>query len=108
MFFGQTRFSLVSAMTSMLALGLPIEKIVPMVTTHPAKMLGMEKELGSLRPGVEADVSIIHDERGSWTLSDNERTKVKTDRLLRPYFCIRAGQRYDADASILPPMAQAA
>jgi dihydroorotase len=108
MFFGQTRFSLVSAMTSMLALGLPIEKIVPMVTTHPAKMLGMEKELGSLRPGVEADISVVHDERGSWTLSDNERTKVKTDRLLRPYFCIRAGKRYDADASILPPMAQAA
>jgi dihydroorotase len=108
MFFGQTRFSLVSAMTSMLALGLPLEKIVPMVTTNPAKMLGMEKELGSLRPGVEADISIIHDERGSWTLSDNERTKVKTDRLLRPYFCIRAGKRYDADASILPPMAQAA
>src|SRR6185369_1785616 len=61
MFFGQTRFSLVSAMTSMLALGLPIEKIVPMVTTHPAKMLGMEKELGHLRTGAEADISVLHD-----------------------------------------------
>src|SRR5712691_5012193 len=37
MFFGQSRFSLVSTMTSMLALGLPLEKIVPMVTTHPAQ-----------------------------------------------------------------------
>ena len=95
-------------MTSMLALGLTMEQIVPMVTTHPAKMLGMEKELGSLRPGAEADVSVLHDERGSWTLSDNERTRVKTDRMLRPYFCLRAGKRYDSDASILPPLAAAA
>ena len=108
MFFGQTRFSLVSTMTTMLALGLPIERVVPMVTTHPAKMLGMENELGSLRPGVEADVSVLHDERGNWTLTDNEKNKVRTDRLLRPFFCLRAGERHESDASILPPLAQAA
>jgi dihydroorotase len=108
MFFGQTRFSLVSAMTSMLALGLTLEQILPMVTTHPAKMIGMEKELGHLKPGAGADISVLHDERGSWTLQDNERTKLRTDRMLRPYFCLRAGKRHDSDASILPPLAVAA
>jgi dihydroorotase len=108
MFYGETRFSLVSAMTSMLALGLPLEKIVPMVTTNPAKMIGMQEQLGHLKTGAEADVSVIHDERGSWTLTDNERTRQKADRMLRPFFCLRAGKRYDSDASILPPLAQAA
>ena len=108
MFFGQTRFSLVSAMTAMLALGLTIEQIVPMVTTHPAKMLDMADELGHLKTGAAADVSVIHDERGQWTLSDNEKTKLKTGRMLRPYFCLRAGKRFDSDASILPPLAAAA
>jgi dihydroorotase len=108
MFFGQTRFSLVSAMSSMLALGLPIEKIVPMVTTNPAKMIGMESELGTLKPGGVADVSVLHDERGRWTLRDNEGTKVHAERMLRPFFCLRAGVRYGADASILPPLAEAA
>src|SRR5256714_7593826 len=108
MFFGKTRFSLVSTMTTMLALGLPLEKVVPMVTTNPAKMLGMENELGSLRPGVEADISVLHDDRGSWVLTDNERTQQRAERLLRPYFCLRAGRRFDADASILPPLAVAA
>jgi dihydroorotase len=108
MFFGSTRFSLVSAMSTMLALGVPLEKIVPMVTTHPAKMLQMENELGSLRPGVEADVSVLHDERGDWTLRDNEGTKLRAERMLGPHFCLRAGRRYDADASILPPLAAAA
>jgi dihydroorotase len=108
MFFGQTRFSLVSAMSSMLALGLPLETIVPMVTTHPAKMLGLESELGHLKPGGVADISVLHDERGRWTLRDNEGTTVRAERMLRPYLCLRAGQRYDADASILPPLAAAA
>jgi dihydroorotase len=108
MFFGRTRFSLVSAMSSMLALGVPLEKIVPMVTTKPARMLGMENELGSLRAGVEADVSVLHDERGQWTLRDNEGTKLSAERMLRPHFCLRGGRRHDSDASILPPLAEAA
>jgi dihydroorotase len=108
MFFGQTRFSLVSAMSSMLALGLPLEKIVPMVTVNPAKMLGLEKEIGLLKPGVAADVSVLHDERGRWTLRDNEGNTVRAERMLRPDFCLRAGQRHGADASILPPLAAAA
>ncbi len=58
MFFGQTRFSLVSAMSSMLALGLPIEQIVPMVTTHAAQMIGLQGEIGTLKPGVAADVTV--------------------------------------------------
>lgn len=108
MFFGRTRFSLASAMTSMLALGVPLEKIVPMVTLNPAKMLGLESELGLLKPGVAADVTVLHDERGRWTLRDNEGNEVRSERMLRPHFCLRAGRRHDADASILPPLAQAA
>ena len=108
MFFGQIRFSLVSAMTSMLALGLKLEQVVPMVTSNPAKMCGMEGEIGTLRPGVAADVSVLHDDRGAFMLKDNEGTQVKTERRVRPAFCLRQGARYEADASILPPLAQAA
>jgi len=108
MFFGQTRFSLVSAMSSMLALGLPLEAVVPMVTTNPARMLGLQGEVGNLKPGAAADVSVLHDERGRWTLRDNEGNTVRAERMLRPHFCLRHGGRYDADASILPPLAEAA
>jgi dihydroorotase len=102
LFAGQTRFSLVSAMTSMLALGLPLERVIPMVTTNAARMLGMQEELGHLRVGGIADVSVLSDERGRWTLHDNEGTKVRTDRLLEPLFCLRAGHLFHAAAPILP------
>jgi dihydroorotase len=107
MFAGGTNFSLVSAMTGLLACGVPLEKIVPMVTSHAAAMLGLGGEIGNLRPGSVADVSVLADERGRWTLRDNEGTEAVAERLLRPLFCLRAGRRYDADAPILP-VAQAA
>jgi dihydroorotase len=107
MFFGATRFSLVSAMTAMLACGLKLEQVIPMVTTNAAKMARMEGTIGTLIPGVCADVSVLNDDRGRWVLSDNEKTQVVTDRMLTPAFCLRAGERFDADASILP-VAQAA
>ncbi|MEN3297146.1 MAG: dihydroorotase [Burkholderiales bacterium] len=107
MFAGRTRFSLVSAMTSMLALGLTLEQVVPMVTTNAARMIGLEGEIGSLRPGSVADITVLADERGSWTLTDNEGTKVEAKQLLQPLFCLRTGERFDADAPILP-MLQAA
>jgi dihydroorotase len=107
MFAGATNFSLTSAMTGLLACGVPLEQLVPMVTSNAAAMLGLGDEIGTLRPGVAADVTVLADERGRWALRDNEGTQVAAERLLRPLFCLRAGQRYDADASILPA-AQAA
>jgi dihydroorotase len=107
MFAGSTNFSLTSAMTGLLACGVPLEKLVPMVTSHAAATLGLADEIGTLRPGAAADVSVIADERGRWVLRDNEGTEVAAERLLRPLFCLRAGQRFDADAPILP-VAQAA
>src|SRR5205814_8590854 len=107
MFAGGTNFSLISAMTGLLACGVPLEKIVPMVTSNAAAMLGLGDEIGTLHPGVVADVSVLADECGRWTLRDNEGTEVTSERLLRPMFCLRAGRRYEADAPILPA-AQAA
>ena len=101
-FLGQARFSLTQAMSSMMALGLSLQQVVPMVTSHPAAMVGMSGEIGSLQPGRVADVSVLRDMRGRFTLRDNEKTEVIADRLLQPEFCLRAGKRFDAMASILP------
>ena len=101
-FAGQAKFSLTQAMSSMMALGLTLEQVVPMVTTHPAQMVGRSDELGSLEPGRIADVSVLSDLRGRFRLHDNEQTEVIAERLLQPAFCLRAGERFDATAPILP------
>jgi dihydroorotase len=101
-FAGQAKFSLVQAMSSMMALGLTLEQVVPMVTSNPAKMLGRADEIGALKVGREADVSVIRERTGRFVLSDNEKNEVVAERLLQPTFCLRAGTRYDAVAPILP------
>jgi dihydroorotase len=101
-FKGQARFSLTQAMSSMLALGLSLEQVVPMVTSNPAAMLGMAGEIGSLAVGRVADVSVLDDVRGRFLLRDNDQNEVVAERLLQPVFCLRAGERFEADASILP------
>jgi dihydroorotase len=65
-------------------------------------MIGLLREIGTLRPGAAADISVLADERGRFILEDNEKNKVVAERLLQPLFCLRAGQRYDANATILP------
>jgi dihydroorotase len=101
-FAGQARFSLTQAMSSMLALGLTLQQVVPMVTSNAAAMAGLSAEIGALKPGMAADVSVLDDVRGRFRLQDNERTEVISERLLMPAFCLRAGRRYDATAPILP------
>src|SRR6266568_9647042 len=107
MFAGANNFSLTSAMTGLMACGVALEDIVPMVTSHAAQMLGRDGEIGSLRPGATADVSVLADDSGRWVLRDNEGTEAVAERMLSPLFCLRAGRRIDADAPILP-VAQAA
>ena len=102
LFRGRTQFSLVSAMTSMLALGLPLPYVVAMATRNAARMVGLEGELGTLKIGGTADISVLHDHAGQWVLRDNEGTEVVAERLLMPAFCLRAGERFDATAPILP------
>ncbi|WP_445491878.1 amidohydrolase/deacetylase family metallohydrolase [Rhodopseudomonas sp. RCAM05734] len=101
-FAGQAKFSLVQAMSSMMALGLTLEQVVPMVTSNPAKMIGLSDKVGSLKVGMDADVSVITTKPGRYTLRDNENTEVVADGLMQPLFCLRAGVRHDAVAAILP------
>ena len=106
-FAGHTRFSLTHAMTGLMACGLTLEQVVPMATVNAARMLGLENEIGTLKPGVAADVSVLADERGRWKLGDNEGNEAIAERMVRPLFALRAGKRIEADATILP-QAQAA
>jgi dihydroorotase len=73
-----------------------------MVTSNPAKMLRRDDEIGALKVGRDADVSVLTEQTGRFILRDNEKTEVIAERLLQPAFCLRAGTRYDAVAPILP------
>jgi dihydroorotase len=65
-------------------------------------MLRLSDTIGALRPGMDADVTVLTQKPGRYILRDNEKTEVVADSVLQPRFCLRAGNRHDAVAPILP------
>jgi dihydroorotase len=101
-FFGIAPFSLTIAMTELLTLGMSLEEIIPTVTSNAAAMVRMEDEIGALKVGRDADISVLDIANGRFKLSDNSGVEVVTDKLIRPVFCLRAGKRYDSDSPLIP------
>ena len=108
LFSGDVKFSMTHAMTELVALGMPLDDVIATATSNAAAMLNMTDEIGTMKPGMVADITVLADERGKWVLRDNSGDEVVTDRYLRPDFCLRAGKRFDADAIILPQLEAAA
>jgi dihydroorotase len=101
-FFGVAPFNLTIAMSELIHLGVPLDRIVAMVTSNPAKMLRMEDQIGTLGVGMEADISVLTMDSGRFKLSDNSGAEVVAERLLRPEFCLRGGIRHNADSVFIP------
>jgi dihydroorotase len=101
-FFGVAPFNLTIAMSELLHLGVPLERIVAMVSCNPAKMLRMQDRIGSFGIGMEADISVLSQDTGRFQLSDNTGAVEVCETLLRPAFCLRAGVRHDADSVFIP------
>ena len=107
-FFGVAPFNLTVAMSELLALGLDLDEVVATVTANPAKMLGMEDEIGTLQPGREADVSVLQVLAGRFRLSDNSGGEVVAERLVVPAWCMKAGRVFPADSPLVPAPAAVA
>ena len=77
-FAGQAKFSLVQAMSSMMALGLSLEQVVPMVTSNPAEMLGLvRRQSARCGPASRPMSRCSTKQRGRYVLRDNEKTRSR-------------------------------
>ena len=69
-------YGLYHAISELMAVGLELPDLIPMVTSNAAKLLRMEDEIGALRPGMTADISIFRELTGQWTLRDSLKAEV--------------------------------
>ena len=63
-------FDLPTCMSKFLALGMSLEDTVAAATVRPAEVMGMQQEVGTLRPGSLADVALWEMKEGDFTLYD--------------------------------------
>ncbi len=50
------------ALRHMTALGLPLREVLPMLTSNPARLLGLERRKGCLAAGADADLVLLDDQ----------------------------------------------
>ncbi|MFH0847825.1 MAG: amidohydrolase/deacetylase family metallohydrolase [Chloroflexota bacterium] len=85
-------YGLTATMSKFLALGLDLRQVITMTTINPARLLGIADKVGSLRPGMTADVSILNLETGKWKLIDAEKQVLEATRLFVPKLTIKTGK----------------
>ena len=107
-FAGVAPFNLTNAMTKLLALGMKLSDIIATVTRNPAAMLGMSDKIGTLKPGYDADISVLEISDGAFELADNSGVSVTATQMITPVFCLRAGERFNVTSPFVPPAVLAA
>ncbi len=85
-------YGLTVTMSKFLALGLDLKQIIEATTINPARALSVEDRMGSLKPGMNADVSILELLSGTWKLEDSEQETIQVDKLIIPSMTIKSGE----------------
>jgi dihydroorotase len=68
-----TPASVLVCMTTALNLGMPLEQIIAGVTSTPAKIMNFPEKVGTLAPGVTADLTVLDLQQGSFDYNDQAR-----------------------------------
>jgi len=97
-------FGMSVMMTKMMTLGLELRQIIEMSTINPARAIGEENRIGSLKPGMAADVSILDLLSGKWQLTDSQKEIIEVNNLLTPSLTVKAGKLISAAPVARPPV----
>jgi dihydroorotase len=60
-------------MSEFLHLGMPLEQVIAGVTSTPAKIFNFPEKIGTLEPGVTADVAVLELAQGNFEFADQTR-----------------------------------
>jgi dihydroorotase len=90
--FNKSLYSLLYLMSMYFALNMPLDAIVRAVTATPAKLMGMEGQIGTLAPGAMADVAILRFREKPMTFKDPQGSVVQGDKLFIPQMTVKAGR----------------
>jgi predicted amidohydrolase len=81
-----------TTMAKFLNLGMPLIEVVRAVTASPAKAIGREGRLGTLKPGSVADIAVFQLETGSFDFEDAHGEHMTGRQRFAPVLTLRAGE----------------
>ena len=89
-------YDLPTTMAKLMALGFSLNQVVGMATVNAARLLGRPKELGTLRIGQPADISVLRLEDREWIAIDSQKGAIPARQALVPVYAIRGDTIYEA------------
>ncbi len=96
-------YGLTVTMSKFLPLGLDIKQIIEMTTINSARALRIEDRKGSLKPGMDADISVLEILSGNWELADSVPETLRITELVSPVLVVKAGQVIPSAPVAQPP-----
>jgi dihydroorotase len=85
-------WDLPTTMTKLLHFGLPLEECVRRATSVPARLMGYEGTVGTLKPGANADVSVFELRDGNFELIDAEKDTIIAKQRLIAQLTLKDGR----------------
>jgi dihydroorotase len=85
---------LATCLSKYMHLGIPLHEAVRLSTEAPAKIVGMEGQIGTLRAGAEGDLAAFRVEDGLFTFTDSYENTREGTRKLVPVLTVKGGEVY--------------
>src|SRR5438874_12225593 len=89
-------YDLPTTMAKLMALGFTLNQVVEMATVNAAKLLGRTGELGTLRVGQAADISVLRIDDKEWRAVDSQKGTIPAHQAILPVYAIRGDTIYEA------------
>jgi dihydroorotase len=88
-------YDLPTTMAKLMALGFTLNQVVEMATVNAAKLLARSTELGFIRVGRPADISVLRVEAREWKAVDSQKATIPARQALVPVYAIRNETIYE-------------
>jgi dihydroorotase len=88
-------FDLVTTMSKLMALGMSLREVIERTTINAARALNFGLEIGTLKPGAEADVSVLQVRSGEFAFVDSEGQTRTAGQKLEASATVRGGKVFN-------------
>ena len=99
-------YDLPTTMAKLMALGFSLNQVIEMATANAARLLGRSNELGTLRVGAAAEISVLKIEDREWQAVDSQNGTISAHQSLIPVYAIRSDMVYEPLAMERPQKTQ--
>ena len=88
-------YDLPTTMAKLMALGFSLNQVIEMATANAARLLGRSHELGTLKIGDTADLSVLRIEDREWQAVDSQKGTIPARQAITPVYAILGDTIYE-------------